>query len=133
MKIEIEILDSKLENLSDSAQKQLKDISRKHVEDVLDEASRLEASRNNTDNDPEITAAIINDAVEYTKKYRFSKRKSFREILIQVIAFISTVFTGGLFKPDEFTDKWYALLFLAVFLIAVISNLAIYLNDPKNE
>jgi hypothetical protein len=133
MKIEIDISDSKLENLSDSANEQLVAISKKHIEDVLDEASRLEASRNNTGNEPEITAAIINDAVEFTRKYRFSKPKTEKKVFFQAIAFIATIFTGGLFKPDEFTDKWYAILFLAVFLVAVIFNIAVYLNDSKND
>lgn len=133
MKIEIEIADSKLENLSDSANDQLKAISKKHIEDILDEAGRLEASRNGSGNNPEITAAIINDAVEFTKKYRFSKRKPGRKIILQILAFITTVLTGGLFQPKEFTDKWFLIAFLVVFLIAIILNLIVYLNDSRNE
>ena len=133
MKIEIEIADSKLENLSDSANDQLKAISKKHIEDILDEAGRLEASRNSSGNNPEITAAIINDAVEFTRKFRFSKRSTSKKIILQIIAFIATVLTGGLFQPKEFTDKWSLISFLVVFLLAIIFNLIVYLNDSKNE
>ncbi|TSA26424.1 MAG: hypothetical protein D4R67_07765 [Bacteroidetes bacterium] len=133
MIIEIDISDLKLNNLSNSANTKLKEVSEKYIEDVLDEAARLEASRNNSGNNPEITAAIVLDAVEFTKKFRFSKKKSTKKVIFQLLAFISTVCTGGLFKPVEFAKVWYAIIFLVVFLLAILFNLIIYLYDTRNE
>ncbi|WP_339815260.1 hypothetical protein [uncultured Imperialibacter sp.] len=132
MKIEFDISGEKSQNLSQSASSELTRVSKEYVEDVLDEANRLEASRNDSSNH-EITAAIINDAVLYTKKYRLRKRKPTNIIIAQVVAFISSVFTGGLFDTDKFKDLGYIILFLFVFLVAVVSSVFIIFKDNSNE
>lgn len=132
MEIQIEIKDEKLENLSHSAKEELKTVSRKYLDDILDEASRLEASRNTTSKH-EITASIISDAVVFSKKYRVPKQKTSKRIIGQSIAFILTILTGGLFKTEEFKSTWYVIVFLLVFLVAIIANIYIYFNDMNNE
>jgi hypothetical protein len=132
MKLQIEIPDEKTENLSNKAEARLKKVVEDYSGNILDEASRIESTRNNG-NKPEITAIIIDDAVEFTKKFSYRKKNSNKKIWAMIIAFISTVFTGGLFKTEKFNEPEYLFAFLGAFLFSVISNLYIFLNDNNNE
>ena len=132
MKLEIDIPDEKTESLSTTAEQRLKKVVEDHSGTVLDEASRIESTRN-SGNEPEITATIIDDAVEYSKKFPTRKKNTSKKIWAMIISFISTVFTGGLFKTEKFDEAVYLFPFLAVFLISVFSNIYIFLNDNNND
>lgn len=132
MKLEVDIPDEKTENLSTTAESRLKTIVQDYSCNILDEASRIESTRN-SGNEPEITATIIDDAVEYTKRFPTRKRKSKGKVWVMIVAFISTVFTGGLFKTEKFNEPEYLFPFLVVFLVSVISNISIFLNDNSND
>lgn len=133
MKIEIDISDDKLQNLSPTAKTEISKVSKSYIEDVLDEASRIEESRRTTTGNPEVTAAIINDAVVFAKNYGIRKRKPKRQIFMQIVAFITSTLTGGLFDTDKFKDAWYVILFLVIFLVAVVATVYLILNDNNNE
>jgi hypothetical protein len=133
MKIEINISDDKLQNLSTTAKTEISKVSKSYIEDVLDEASRIEESRRTTNGNPEITAAIINDAVVFAKNYGIRKKKPKKQIFMQILAFVASTFTGGLFDTDKFKDTGYVLLFLVIFLVAVVATVYLILNDNNNE
>lgn len=133
MKIEIEISDDKMQNLSQTAKVELTKVAKKYSEDVLDEASRIEESRRTTNPNPEITAAIINDAVVFAKNYGIRKRKPKKVIFMQVLAFLSSTLTGGLFDTEKFKDTWYVILFLIVFLLSIVATVYLILNDNNND
>ena len=133
MKIEIDISDDKMLNLSQTAKVEIIKVAKKYSEDVLDEASRIEESRRTTNPNPEITAAIINDAVVFAKNYGIRKRKPKKVIFMQVLAFLSSTLTGGLFDTEKFKDTWFVILFLAVFLLSIVATVFLILNDNNND
>lgn len=133
MKIEIEISDDKLQNLSPTAKTEISKVSKSYIEDVLDEASRIEESRRTNNGNPEITASIINDAVFFAKNYGIRKKKPKKQIFMQILAFVASTFTGGLFDTDKFKDTIYVILFLLIFLVAVVATVYLILNDNNNE
>ncbi|MFZ6011391.1 MAG: hypothetical protein ACOYXT_13670 [Bacteroidota bacterium] len=133
MKIEIDIPDDKLQNLSATAKDEVGKVSKAYIEEVLDEASRIEESRRTTNSNPEVTAAIISDAVYFAKNFGIRKKKPKKQILLQIISFVSSTVTGGLFDVDEFNDKAYVGLFLFVFLVAIVSTVYLIFNDNSND
>lgn len=133
MKLEIDIDDAKLLNLSTNANDQLVSISKKYVEDILDEASRIEATRNSTGSNPEITATIIKDAVDFSNKFKKGKKKKFIHGLLQLVSFILSTFTGALFQVDKFNIPSNFYWFMIVFLGAVLLNVAVYFSEYLNE
>lgn len=132
MKLEIDISDDKLQNLSPTAKTEISKVSKAYIEEVLDEASRIEESRRTSSSNPEVTAAIINDAVVFAKHYGIRRKKPRKQIFTQIVAFITTILTGGLFNTDKFRDTVYVVLFLAFFLIAVVATVYLIFND-NNE
>lgn len=133
MKLETDISDDKLQNLSPTAKSELGNISKLYIEEVLDEASRIEESRRTSNSNPEVTAAIINDAAAYAKSHGIRKRKPKREIVVQGTAFVSATITGGLFDTSKFQDIIYVVVFLVVFAISVVATLYLILNDSNND
>jgi ABC-type bacteriocin/lantibiotic exporter with double-glycine peptidase domain len=134
MKVEIEISDDKTANLSKSAQDELAKVTKGYVEEVLDEAGRLEAIRNATPGQPEITASIISDAVVFTKKYKIGKRKSGWTLFIQILASVSSLFAGGLWDTSEFNkNTGNLLLFLFVLIVAVVTSVYLIVKGNGND
>lgn len=133
MKIEVDIPDDKLQNLSPTAKDEVGKVSKAYIEEVLDEASRIEESRRTTNSNPEVTAAIISDAVYFAKNFGIRKKKPKKQIFIQIVAFVSSTVTGGLFDVDKFNDKAYVVLFLFVFLVAIVSTVYLIFNDKSND
>jgi hypothetical protein len=133
MKVEIEISGDKLQNLSATAKAEVEKVGKNYIEEVLDEASRIEESRRTSNSNPEVTAAIINDAVVFAKNYGIRKKKPKRQIIMQILAFVSSTFTGGLFDTGKFKETGYVIIFLVVFLIAVVSTVYLILNDNGND
>src|SRR5690349_4782650 len=133
MKIEIDVVDDKLQNLSLTAKSELQKVIKVHIEEVLDEASRIEEGRRTSNHNPEITAAIINDAVYYAKSFGIRKRKTKRRVTLQIVAFLSSTITGGLFDVDKFNGIIYVGLFLLVFLFSIVSSVYLIFNDNAND
>ena len=133
MKIETEISDDKLQNLSKTANTELEKISKHYLEEILDEASRIEESRRTSNSTPEITAAIINEAVTYAKNYGIRKRKPRRLIWAQIISFISTSITGGIFDVEKFKCLSYVIFFIIMFGFSVGFTVYLILNDSNND
>lgn len=133
MKIGTDISDDKLQNLSPTANTELEKVSKHYLEEVLDEASRIEESRRTSNSSPEITAAIINEAVAYAKNYGIRKRKPKRLIWAQVIAFISTSIAWGIFDVEKFKDLLYVIGFILIFGISVGSTVYLIFNDSNND
>ena len=79
MRIEIEISDDKIQGLIQTAQTELKKVAKRYIEEVLDEAGRLESSVHQSSANPEITASIINEAVLYNRRFSYKRTKKRRD------------------------------------------------------
>lgn len=129
MKITFDISDDKINNFSSGARSELKSQCNKAANNIVDEACRIEASRRiDTATDSEVTKSDVKDAANFSRRV-FRKKKSIMAQIIQIVASVSSLFTGGLFTPDKFNDKSTIFWFLAVGLIAVISTVYLVLNQ----
>lgn len=75
MRIAIEISDDKIINFSSSAKSELKTHIHRLAEEIVDEASRIEASRRISDTSSEVTQSNVKEAatqprMTFTKKKR---------------------------------------------------------------
>ena len=52
---------------------------------------------------------------------------------MQILAFVASTLTGGLFDTDKFKDISYVIIFLLIFLVAVVATVYLILNDDTNE
>lgn len=128
MPITVNVSESKLTDLSIQAKEELVSATTRYVEDIIDEANRLEAADSGEQNRPEITRSTIKDAVLYLKKYPKKKRTSSTYVLLQIVSAISMLLTGCLFNVDKFrTDNSWLIWFLIMAAIAFTSTTSVFL------
>ena len=132
MNIEFQIPDEKIQNLSQNAKSELKNLCKDYTEEILDEASRIESSRRNPETDSEITASIIKEADIFSKRFPAPKKRSWWVKVIQIIAFISCIITGSLFDTDKFQDSKHVFLFIIVLFVAISTTVFLTFNKEPN-
>jgi hypothetical protein len=132
MNIEFEIPDEKVQNLSKNAKDELKTICKKYSEEILDEASRIEASRRNPETDSEITATIIKEADIFKKRFPTKIKKTWWLKIIQLIAFISSIVTGSLLDTDKFKETSHVIWFIIALFVAISTTVFITFNKEQN-
>ena len=127
--MQINIPDDDLKYLNAPAQQQL----RKHVEDYIDqllhEASRLEATHRTTDGDPEINSSMVNDAAHLIKKGYQKHKKPGWLTASQVVATLSALFVGLVFDFDRLKDPVMLVVFIVLLAVAIIFNVIALMKE----
>lgn len=128
MKIEFEIPNEKVTHLNEKGKSALTLHCKKVAEDIVDEATRLEISRNESV-EKEITAALIVEAVHITK-FTPVKRKNFWIYVIKIFQFVSLLFTGALFDLSKLQDTFNFWVFIISLTIAIGTSVyLIFINE----
>lgn len=131
MRITIEISDDKIINFSSSAKSELKTHIHRLAEEIVDEASRIEASRRISDTSSEVTQSNVKEAATQPRM-TFTKKKGWKFKVIQGVASISTLITGGLFDIDKFQDTTRIVWFLITFFFATATTVYVIFNQDNN-
>ena len=120
MPIEIQVTEDRLVYLSEPAKDEFTQSIDNFIDELLQEASRLEANRRDHRGDPEINRSMIQDATSFLKKYPRAKKMGWGFIAIQVISSVSTLLVGGMFDLDKLqSDQKMLILFIIVLIFAI--------------
>lgn len=131
MRITIEISDDKIINFSPSAKSELKSHINRLAEDIVDEASRIEASRRISDANSEVTQPIVREAATQPKM-AFVRKGKFGLKIIQGIAFLTSMISGALLDVEKFQNISIFIWFLITFFIAIATNVYTIFNKDNN-
>lgn len=131
MKIEFDIPDEKVKDLNINGRSELTRHCKEWTEDIIDEATRIEASRNDGTS-TEITAAIISEATTYSKRFSLKKKKKWWIKVIQVTAFVSSLLAGSLLDIEKFKETSHVIWFIATLFIAVATTVYLTFNSEQN-
>lgn len=131
MRIEFEIPDEKVSDLNPNGRTELTRHCKQWTEDIIDEATRIEASRNDGTS-TEITAAIINEAATYSKRFPLKRKKNWWIKLIQVTAFITSLIAGSLLDVEKFKETSHVIWFIVTLFIAVATTVYLTFNAEQN-
>lgn len=129
--MKINISNDKIVNFSEKAMSELTQQSNRIVNEIIDEASRIEAYRRISDAKSEVTPSNVKEAATQPHLL-FVHKKVWRVKIIQVIASISTLITGSLFDVDKFKDESHVLWFIALLLIATSTTVYLIFNQENN-
>lgn len=121
MRVEFDISDDKVQYFSEDAKSELKKQSEKIIDEIVNEAGRIEASRRLPDSSSEVTQSNVKEAATL-RNILFEKKPSIWNKLIQAIAFISTLIAGCLLDLSAFTDLSHVVWFIVILFIAVVAN-----------
>ena len=128
MTINFNIPDNKIINFSKEAKKELSKQSCRITKEIIDEACRIEASRRISDTGSEVTQSNVREAASHPR-LSFSRKKIWPNKIIQGLAFISSLITGGLFDTDKFNNTATVILFISVLFIAITLNMYLIINQ----
>lgn len=132
MKIEFDIPDEKVQNLSQNGKIELTQHSKLLTEEIIDEASRIEASRRSPNTNTEITAAIVNEASIYSRRFPPRHEKSVLTKIIQLVAFISSLVAGSMLDTDKFKETNHVVLFIVALFVAIGTTVYLTFNNENN-
>lgn len=131
MKVEFDIPDEKIQYLNLNGRTELTRHCKHWSEEIIDEATRIEASRNQGTN-IEITAAIISEATMYSKRFPLKTKKGISVKIIQLIAFIFSMIAGSLLDTDKFKNTTHVIWFIITLFIAVSTTVYLTFNSEQN-
>ncbi|WET47414.1 hypothetical protein PYS58_12545 [Chryseobacterium indologenes] len=131
MRIEFDIPDEKVTDLNPNGRTELTRHCKQWTEDIIDEATRIEASRN-VGTSTEITAAIISEAATYSKRFPLRSKSKWWVKVIQIVAFISSLIAGSLLDVEKFKEVGHVVWFIITLFIAVATTVFLTFNSEKN-
>ncbi|MDV7187966.1 hypothetical protein R3X25_11795 [Lutibacter sp. TH_r2] len=131
MNIEFEIPDEKVQNFSTDAKTELKNQSCRIAEEIVDEASRIEASRRVPESNSEVTQSNVKEAASQPRMV-VAKKKSWLSKIIQIVAFVSTLVAGSLLDTTKFTETNHVIWFIVMSFIAIGTTVYLTFNQDNN-
>ena len=129
MPLKIEIQDAELVYLNQPAKDELKSSIEDYIDEVLDEATRLEAGNNTSGRTPQITSSMISDAKLLLRKDYKKPKKPLRIKIIQIIASVSAAIFGVMFDYDKVKEPTFIVLLLLVFAVALGTTIFVVMNE----
>lgn len=131
MKIEFEIHDEKVQNFSTDAKTELKKQSTRIVEEIVDEAGRIEATRRLPETNSEVTQSNVKEAAMQPRMI-VARKKSWKSKLIQVIAFGSSLVAGSLLDTEKFKETNHVIWFVVMSFLAIGTFVYLTFNQDNN-
>ena len=129
MPIQINIQDEDIQYLNGPAQVQMQKHVENYIDELLNEASRLEAAQRTTGGDPEINSSMVNDAAHMMSRGYQKHRKPGWITACQVVAILSTLFTGLVFDFERMKDPVMLVAFVVLLAIAITFNVILMMKE----
>lgn len=129
MAIQIDIPDEDVQHLNDPAQQQLQRQVEHYIDQLLEEASRLEAGQRTTEGDPEVNSSMVKDAAHLISRSYQRHKKPAWLMACQIVATLSALFTGLLFDFDRLKDPVMLIAFVVVLAVAITFNVIVLMKD----
>lgn len=129
MGLQIELSDEDIKYLNPPAKSELIGDIQKYIDELLKEASRLEAAGKTTVGNPEITSSMVKDAALLLKRGYKRANKGKWQVILQIGASISTLVTGILFDFEKLKEPLMLVAFMLVFSIALTTSILVIIKE----
>lgn len=131
MRIEFNISDDKIVNFSRGAKTELTQQSHRIAEEIVDEASRIEASRRISDTNSEVTQSNVKEAATQPRM-AIAKKRTWIPKVLQIVAFGSSLVAGSLLDTEKFKETSHVIWFIIMTFIAVGTMVYLTFNQNNN-
>lgn len=119
--MEIDIPEDNLTGFNDKAREMLSTATSEFVEDLIQEANRLESSKNFTGDDPQITSNMVNDARVLIRRGVHQPKKSKGSKFLRVASAVLSLGVGIIYDSTLLQEALYMLIFIVVLTAAIIT------------
>lgn len=131
MSITVKINSEDVKNFSHNAKDELKKQLEEYCKNTIAEAERLGANFRVDERDVEITARIIQDAVQINKNPYIQTKKK-KPSILYTLSVIGIFFAGLLFDLNEFQiNIWQLIAFLVCSMIGMFATIALYFKEGE--
>lgn len=129
MPVEITVADDATKYLNTPAVAQLKAASEQYIQDVLQEANRLEAAGKSTKGNPEVTSSMVRDADMLLRRGYSKPKKSRSLIAAQLISTIGGFVVGLLADAEKLKNPTTLVVFVIVLGFTITAAVVAVLKD----
>lgn len=129
MPIKIEIPDNEVTYLNQPAKDELKTSVREYIDELLDEATRLEAANNTSGGNPQIISSMISDAELLLRRGYKKPKKSAWIKIIQILSSVSAAVFGVMFDYEKVQEPTFIVLLLLVFAVALGTTIFVVMSE----
>jgi len=129
MPLQIVVPDEDITYLNEPAVTELQSSIERYCDELLEEASRLEAASKTTRGDPEITSSMIRDATLLLRRgYRRPRKKPWL-VVVQVVAPVTGVVTGLLADMELLKEPPILIAFVVFLSIAITATVLVVVKE----
>ena len=133
MRINIDIPDNQVNNLSAGAKSSLEKESKNYALSIIKEAKLIEEGAHVAGANTEVTDSMIHIAVQ-KNKYSSKKKTSIKGIIIKTVATLSALFTGGFWDLDSLQNSSGRLItFIILLIITCTSTILLFVYEEKED
>jgi DhnA family fructose-bisphosphate aldolase class Ia len=131
MRIEFDIPDEKVQNFSLDAKAELTRQANRIANEIVDEASRVEASRRLPETNSEVTQSNVKEVATQPRMV-LTKKNTVKSKIIQLVAFGSTLVAGSLLDTSKFTETNHVIWFIVMSFLAIGTTVYLTFNQENN-
>ncbi|MAK80677.1 hypothetical protein [Phenylobacterium sp.] len=127
MPIDVRVEDADLTGFSQPAKDALEKASQEFLHSVIAEANRLESSHNTGKGPPEVTQAMVSDAVVIQKRSVNQRKVPLYIKLLRILSAVLATASGFMYDADRLQSPIYMLVFIgcitATILLTTLSTM----------
>ena len=129
MPIQITIDQDATTCLNPLAEGEYKEAVERYAEELLKEASRLEAALNTTKGKPQITSSMVKDGDLLLRRgYARPKRKT-SLVLAQLVSTVGGFVTGLFADPDKLKDATMLVVFVVLLTVTITTTVIVVVKE----
>ena len=119
--MQITIDDKVVAGFNDPAKVELTNAANDFIEDLIKESNRIEATRNPSIGNPQVTSGMVIDAAVLVRRGLGQPKKKIGAKLLRVIAAVFSLVVGFTYDAAKLQDKTYMLIFIVTVAAAIIA------------
>jgi hypothetical protein len=132
MKVEFDIFDETIQNFSVQARTEITRQSKRIAEEIIKEASLIEAGQKVSDAQTEVTHSNVIRAAT-SPRMVFRRKKRWWLKIIQILSSLSSIVVGSLFDTSKFVETSHVIWFIIMSFIAIGTTVYLTFNQENNE
>ncbi len=121
MPVDIQIPDDDLRGFSPDACEHLRKAASEYATNLIEEANRIEAGRNSTGGNPEVTRGMVNDATILLRRGLGAPKKSLGLKILRIAAAVLALVAGLMYDESKLQDSGYMVFFILVVAAAILT------------
>lgn len=120
MPVQVTIEDADLAGFSDAAKARLSDAAHEYVGSIIEEANRIEVSRN-SHGPSEITHGMVTDAVIVNRRGLGIRQTNGLSKVLRIVSAVSCLIVGVMYDVSDLQDKVYLASFIVLIAVAILT------------